>query len=452
MSGFPLFFESFSEGGVELPSGESLAPLLFGFSLFLMAYLSGLTVCRCYGSLSQWWGCLPLPLAPLYAALGKLVVGGSPTRFSLLSSARISRGGILLAWWAVSVYIVMGFWQQRFKDLSPLGAHTSFPAEALPAILLFPAAALSTVLFLWEGFASRTVACAFCLSEGPEESAGGEVKPKKRQYDNPDCLHDSRNRPAPCRPGQFSWPSFPLEEAGSGKQDSRAIEVVAEDVLEKYEETSNSKEGQVDFDFQDSHFGYKKGGQRKEGGGAEPTQRDKDLPERCRLKGPRSRRVSAEPARHGGNAEDRFSGAPPHEVGATDPHQSGAVAENAEHQEVSRLVEDGVEPGVKEEFCNRTDGGEERTAHGKRSDFVEKILNIANHFCLLLLCAFYLLTLPLNAFFLLPTAVRSRFDRWLSSDGWAFALSVLAWAATWFADLLAFGYVGGFAISVLLRG
>ncbi|WP_156896699.1 hypothetical protein [Desulfovirgula thermocuniculi] len=431
-----------------MSSNESLVSLLFGGSLFLTIYLSGVTICRYYGSSSRWCGYLPSPLAPLYATLGKFVVSNSPTRFSLLCSARISRGGILFVWWVVSIYVIMGFWQQKFENLALQGTWASIPAEALPAILLLPAATLSTILFLWEGFASRTVACAFCLLESPEKGTGDEVKSQKRQYDNPDCFHDSRNRPAPCRPGQLSWPRFSLEKAGSGKQDPCAVEVVAKDVLEEYGKTSNSKESQVDFNSRDGYLGREEGGQRKEGGDAEAAQRNEDLPERRRLESTWSCRVPAEPAGYGGDAEDRFSGVSANKVSVANSHQPRAVTKDAEHQEVSRLVDDSVKPSMEEKFCNCTNNGERGTASGKYNNLVEKILNIVDHFCLLLVCAFYLLTLPFNALFLLSTAVRSRFDCWLDSGGRAFALSALAWTAMWFADLLIFGYTGGLVVSL----
>lgn len=429
-------------------SGDSLVSLFFGCSLFLMAYLSGMTSCRYYGMPSRWCGYLPLTLSPFYAALGKLVTGSSRTRFSLLCSARISRGGILLVWWMTSIFVVMGFWYQKFESLTSLSAH-----------VLVPATTLSTILFLWEGFASRTVACALCLLEGPEKSAGGEIKPKKRQYDNPYCFHDSRNRPAPCRPGQFFWPRLPFKEVRNGKQEPRAVEVVAEDVFKKYEEASNSKESQVNLDFQDGYLSCKEGSQRKGGGNAETAQRNEDLPERRWLEGPRSCRVPAKPAGHRSDAEDRFS--PTQKIGTADSYQPGLVMEGSKHQEMPDFVENGVNPYKEEKFCDYTDNGKERIVFGKGNNFVKKISNslleFANHFSLLLLCVFYLFVLPLNTILLLSTAVRSRFDRWIglgervSSPGWVIVLSILAWMLAWFMELLVFGYTGGLVMFALLE-
>lgn len=415
---------------------------------FLLPWQAGM------GHYIPWERSVEGPVAHLYARLGKLAAGPSRMKFSLLLLAHVP-DGIPLIMWGVSAYLCTvlwagGIWETLFARID--GALPPDKARLLLiACLLLPIA-----MFVLARNAARTAVCGLCISTGEK---------KKGQKERQSCtsLRYREEVLLPCSFWQFFWPETASETADREKNPF-PVRVVSGGIGDHAGYPECTEKPDVPFDQAARACGDCEGKYGKHGGGAYSAEGNDYLFGRGGLEEAGPFRVSYEPPRNGRRAKEelRFSEASEAVFFGADLNDAGGDPDQSASKVMTDLVEKRVqvETKVAEGELGRGDKPEEqrgdpvdtgrslklfqeakeqpiKNAETGRADYSEQddaLLKI-----------WYIILFPVYSFFLLPTAIRSRFDWWADRNirrdksKTAVALSFVGWVASWLAEAYMMG-------------
>lgn len=401
------------------------------------------------------WVCtIPPVLAKPYASLGKLIVGSSRSRFSLLVVAQTG-GGFALIWALFVASFSYPLFGRYFAELKT----PELTLATIGTVFLLPA-----IMFLLARNAARTVVCALCSS-----SSGNEADTQKKYHRSDEMCYYDGEATKPCRPGRFFWPGFPFE-VGNGEQNSGPVAISAERVCSKHCRSYSSEKPGEQCEYTAVCFSKGKGDHRQHSSYTQTSQGNGDLLEWCSFESTRFFGVSSESARYGGNAENRFFPEGKLDVDATKANETRRVVEPLINQEMSYLVKSSMYPRTEktvskfrdeskpqETYWNTLNSTEPEYFRGNpKEEGVQEIKSKINHWinttCLFIFTIIYAMILPIYTVFLLFTALRSRLEGWMTdahareSKQRAYVILLfLAWALSWIAEACAMGVV---AVSV----
>ncbi|MCL6558598.1 MAG: hypothetical protein K6U74_07300 [Firmicutes bacterium] len=421
---------------------------------FLLPWQSGM------GHYIAWERSVEGSMAALYAQLGKLAAGSSRTKFSLLLLAHLPDGIPILAWGVLASLSVevfpYGTWDHLLERIgwSPPPSNIGY---IMPACFFLP-----TVAFILARNAARTVVCGLCTSTGEKE---------KGQKERQSCtsLRYRKDVFLPCSFWQFFWPETFLEVADREKN-SFPVRIVSGGIGNHASCPECPKKPNVPLEQAARTCGGHEGKYSEHSGGTYPTEGNDDLFGRSGLEKTGSFRISDETRRNGQETKKKacfpesteavFFGADLNDTG----RNSGQFASEV----MADFVEKGMqaEAKVAERELGRGDKPEEQrgdsvdasrglklfqetekqhieNTNTKRADGFKQNNP--------LLKIWYITLFPIYSFFLLPTAIRSRFDWWVDKSirkdksRIAIALTFVGWVASWLVE----AYIMGVAAVII---
>ena len=415
------------------------------------------------GHLIPWSPQLIGPVTRIYSRLGSMVAGRTRSKFSLMLLAHISDGIPVFAWgvfaFLSTLLYLPGNWLGRL-----LGDLPEQIAQPLAVAYL----CLPMIMFVFARNAARTVVCALCRS-----TANG-LDGEKKAHDGYDLCY-RKGLVKPCGFGQFFWPRT-APEPTEGEQESRPVGAVSGRIGEYAVHPDSPEEPNMQFE-QPGHAGsYNKGNYCNYGGDSYSSQRNDNLFKRSGLEGVWFLRISGKA--HGNQTDEKLGVS--EKAGTESGNADSYCANGNAHQQVGQKMPHFVEKSMYI-YAEETEGEfgsyskteedsrnmvETREAfefpHQTREKGVDNKAgnvnrNIAHRVDLLFTNVLYSVVLPFYAFALLFTAIRSRFEYLMCSEGtgvkdWVCKIfSFFAWIFSWPVEICATGATTVSLVEILAR-
>jgi hypothetical protein len=416
--------------------------------VFLLPWQSGM------GHYIPWERSVEGSIAVLYARLGKLAAGPSRTKFSFLLLAHVPDGIPLIMWGAVACLCAVLLSGRIWDTLLAPTEGVLPPDEA--GLLVIACFLLPIAMFVLARNAARTAVCGLCTSTGEKEKGQ-----KERQ--NCASLRHRKDVFLPCSFWQFFWPETSPKVADREKNPF-SVCIVSGGIGDHASCSECPEKPNVPFEQAARTCGGREGKCSEHSGGAYPAERNDDLFGWSGLEKTGSFRISDESRRNGQEAEKKacFLESSEAVFFGADLNGAGGNSDQFASEVMADLVEKGVqaEAKVAKSELGRGDKPEEQ-----RGDLVDAGRGLklfqeaekqhientktkrANGFKQgdPLLKIWYITLFPVYSFFLLPTAIRSRFDWWVDrsirkdKSKIAISLTIVGWVASWLAEAYMMG-------------